>query len=122
MATRNQNGQFVGAQKDTESDDRTLTESDFRRNHIAVGELVAFLESDAGKMMRMVLRGRRRGMVKVVHVKPDEAAAQLAKIQAFEELVELITERLTLREETPTPPVSRKGGAGGPLSNVAMMP
>jgi hypothetical protein len=121
MATRNQNGQFVGALKAQDADDKTFNETDFRKHETAVSELKAFLESDTGVMLRMVLRGRRRAIVSTTHVKPEEAAAQLAKMQAFEEFTALLVERLTDRIQPEQTPVSRKGGAR-PISNVAMMP
>lgn len=121
MANRDENGQFMGKAKSHDADDKTLTESVFRSNPDAVRGLRDYIDSDSGIALRMVLRGRRRGLVKLTHVKPDEAAAQLAKVQAFEELVELIMERLPTALEAPPPPASKKGGAQ-PRTNPAIMP
>ena len=121
MAKRNQNGQFVGELKTQDADDKTMTETDFRKHETAVEELKAFLDSHTGIMLRMVLRSRRRAIVSVTHVKQEEAAAQLAKMQAFEEFSTLLVERLTERIQPDPAPASRKGGA--PLTlNAATMP
>lgn len=121
MAKRNDNGQFSGRDSVNDADDKTLKEEDFRANSDAVNGLRAYLASDSGIALRMVLREKRRRLVQVVNVKADEAAAQLAKIQAFEQFVELLIEKLPQAIEPPLPPQSRKGGAQ-PRINVAVMP
>lgn len=120
MSKRNANGQFTGAVKPEEVDDLTLTEEDFRLHPDASRELSAFLATNTGLMLRLVLRGKRRGMVKAVHVKAEEAAAQLAKVQAFEDLCELLTERLPKRKDVPAPAASRKAGNFDPRTHATM--
>ena len=121
MATQKGKGQSAGKNVESDADDKTLKEEDFRANSEAVNGLRNYLASDSGIALRMVLREKRRKLVEVVNVKPDEAAAQLAKIQAFEQFVTLIIERLPQAIDPPAQPQSRKGGAQ-PRINTATMP
>ena len=120
MATQKGRGRS-GKNVESDADDKTLKEEDFRANSEAVNGLRNYLASESGIALRMVLREKRRKLVEVVNVKPDEAAAQLAKIQAFEQFVTLIIERLPHPIDPPAQPQSRKGGAQ-PRINTAIMP
>jgi hypothetical protein len=122
MTERNAIGQFKGKARETDldPDDDILSEDDFRLDHEAVAALAAFLDSPAGVKLRCVLRARRGMLVRATHVKPEEAAAQLAKVQAFEEFTELVLRTLRKRKEPPHQPQSQKGGAFRRVAAAAM--
>jgi hypothetical protein len=103
MSARTKNGKFTG-----EPDDGVLSELEFTTDREAVAALNDFLGSEAGKKLRWVLRQKRRVLVAKTPTDPTAAAAVLAKLQAFEEFVELLTERLTKAREHQRKPVSSK--------------
>lgn len=120
---RDAEGKFKAVRQTFVPGEGQISEHHFRNDALAVKEWSDFLDSETGIKLRRVLSCRRAMMLKAVSIKPDEAVAQLAKLQAFEEIAQLLIELLPTAIDRSPLPMSRKAGAVTfDRQNIAPMP